>query len=513
MKMEKSFGKDAFGKMTLAGGIVLLMALSIGIVALGSAQSLSWSASPVAGKINPIRNVDQPNVLFIVLDDFSPTDMDQKLPNGQYVMKFARTLIGQNGTTFTNGYTTTPLCCPARATMLTGQFVHNHGVATNDAPNGGFAKFNDSSTLPIWLQQAGYYTSHAGKYLNGYQGTYVPPGWDDWFTQVMPGVVNYYNYYLNDDGTLVHYGNTPSDYLTDVVTGHVMQTLNLKPFGDKPWFIKLDYFAPHNYMNAPTPAPRHVGLMTGTPVSLTPDFNEQDVSDKPVNVQSLPFLDDLDYTTIQNAYWRRMETLMGADEGIARIIQKLKDTGEYDDTVIIFIGDNGWMYGDHRSFLGKWFPYERSIGVPFMMSGKNVPAGVVNDKLVANVDISPTILEWANATPGLPQDGRSLVPLLQNPNVAWREDLLIESPVLFKYHGLRTQDALGHEYMFMTYDYNSDGILDDLELYALTPDSIMVNGDPYEMESQHANPAYATLIQQFIARVNQLKTCVGVQCQ
>lgn len=502
------------GEFSLVLGVFLLLVLSAGIIAIQSAQGFSWSSSP--GPAASLRlPQSQPNVLFIVLDDFTRSDLDQKLPNGQDVMKFTKSLIAQNGVTFTNGYTTTPLCCPARASMLTGQFVHNHGVATNDPPNGGFFKFNDTSTLPIWLQNAGYWTSHVGKYLNGYQGTYVPPGWNDWFTQIMPGTSNYYNYSMNDNGTVVQYGSGASNYLTDVTTNRVLSLLNQKPFGNNPWFIKLDYFAPHNYLNAPTPAPRHAGIMANVPLVTTPDFNEQDVSDKPSSVNTLPPLDDLDFTTIQNGYRKRMETLLAADEGISRIIQKLKETGEYDDTLIIFIGDNGWMYGDHRISLGKWFPYERSIGVPFLISGKGVPssvAGTTNNKLVSNVDISPTILAAANATPGLVQDGRSLFPIIQNPSSSWREELLIESPLLFGYFGLRTQDAQGHEYSAFAYDFNKDGTWDEYELYALTPDSIMVNGDPYQLENQYSNPAYATLFQQFLTRINQLKSCVGAQC-
>lgn len=468
--------------------------------------------------------VTQPNILFIRTDDQDFQTFFDKLPNGRPVMKNIRDMILRRGTVFERSYVSLPLCCPSRATTLTGQYAHNHTVLANGGSSGGYDKLNHSNTLPIWLGQAGYYTMHVGKYMNGYNvalstsGTYPSPpaGWDEWFT-TFGSMHKYYNYSVYDGTDVIVFGSGASEYQTDVTTRKAQSYLMQRPYGNQPFFLQVDYLAPHEDLstgNDPPPAaPRHAGLMNGAPLPMSPAFNEADVSDKPILINHLPPLTSQNVAAITDNYRRRMESLLAVDEGVGKILQTLRATGQYDNTIIVFTSDNGYMLGDHRK-VGKFLPYE-PLRVPLIMSGPGIPRGKVVPELVMNVDLAPTFLEWANASPGLLQDGRSLVPLLTNApgTTAWRNDILTESPVVSFFRGLRTYDSnSGHEYLYSEYDYNNDNVIDDKELYVLTPDACRPVGDPYLLESQHANSCYATLIQQFHNRINYLKTCVGSTC-
>jgi arylsulfatase A-like enzyme len=213
-------------------------------------------------------------------------------------------------------------------------------------------------------------------------------------------------------------------------------------------------------------------------------------------------------------YQGRIESLLSVDEGFRDVVNALKQTGQYGNTIILFVGDNGYHLGEHRNLAGKQFAYEEDIRVPFLMRGPGIPQGQTIDALVTNVDYAPTILEFAKAQAGLPQDGRSLVPLIKNPNISWRSDFVVENPIGQDYYGLRTKDTnTGSEYLYVEYDYDADNTIDERELYAMTPDSCMATGDPYQLESQHNNSCYAPLIQQFEQRLAQMKVCAGSNCQ
>ncbi len=473
---------------------------------------------------------DKPNILFIVTDDQSLADMDAKLPNGEYVMKNVRELIKDKGVEFTQSYVSFALCCPSRATTYTGQYAHNHGVLSNEWPTGGYLVMNHSNTLPMWLQQAGYYTAHLGKYLNGYDvhlsgNGYPPPppGWSKWFTFVDPPHA-YYNFKVFDGQGLISFLGE-GYYKTDVLTRETLKFLQLHPYGDRPFFLKLDYTAPHfdgtvaGYL--PIPAPRHLGDMNGTPLPTPPNFNEMDVSDKPLPIRNRPLLTSQNVDDITLNYHRRMETLLAVDEGIGQIIQKLMDTGQYANTIIIFTSDNGYMLGEHRIIQGKSLPYE-PIRVPLYVSGKGIRENTRIDKMAVNVDLAPTILDWAGARPGLPQDGRSLTPLMENPTISWRRDFLIENPI-DEYTGLRIQEPNGNEYLYTEWDYDpdgsgpllADGQWDEREFYKLSPlpDSCLKTGDPYQLESQHNNACYSNKLQQMHNRLMNRKNCQGLRCQ
>lgn len=466
----------------------------------------------------------QPNVIVIQMDDMAYSDLFMKRPNGDYVLKNIHTQLLRRGTSFENHHTSFSLCCPARATLLTGQYAHNHGVLSNDPPTGGFLKLNHTNTLPVWLQQAGYYTSHVGKYMNGYNGGTStsgisaprPPGWDDWFTTVRIGGYpqgSYYNYQIHDNDTFLFFGNAPTDYLTDVLANRAVDVISQRASEPQPFYLQIDFFSPHGEPTQAIPAQRHIGLMAGVTAPRTPAFNEADVSDKPLDVRTRPLLTPTDITNVDLRYQKRGESLLSVDEAVGRIIRVLRNTGQYDNTVIIFTSDNGWMQGEHRLPIGKNFTYTASTQVPFIIAGPRVPRTQHVTKLTGNIDVTPTILEMTDATPGLVQDGRSLFPLMRGHVDEVREELLLESPIQKFYAGLRTQDAAsGEEHVYIEYDYNMDGQWDERELYNITPDACRTAGDPHLLESQHANPCYAAKMAQLSARVAQLKTCVGPTC-
>ena len=231
----------------------------------------------------------QPNVLVIETDDQTVESMR--------VMDNVNSLIGAEGATFTNSFVNFPLCCPSRATFLTGQYAHNHGVLGNAPPNGGFTRFQSlhgNNNLAVWMQRAGYYTGMIGKYLNRYQNDPpVPRGWSEWQAAPYPTDLKAYNYVLNERGTLVNYGQALTDFKQDVLTSKAVGFVNDRAPRPRPFFLWLTYTAPHtggpdpnpnppfNCSGGAKPAPRHALTFATEPLPQPPNFNEADVSDKP----------------------------------------------------------------------------------------------------------------------------------------------------------------------------------------------------------------------------------------
>ncbi|MGH2726292.1 MAG: sulfatase-like hydrolase/transferase, partial [Actinomycetota bacterium] len=211
---------------------------------------------------------DRPNLVLIVTDDQWTSSVEG--------MPAVQRLLGDHGVVFPNAFASTPLCCPARAGILTGRYAHHTGVYSNMAPHGGVTAFDDRSTLATWLQAAGYQTSLVGKYLNGYGNLPtpgVPPGWDDWHvTATEPG--RFFDYDLIENGRRVHYGSASKDYLTDVLRDRATSFIDRV---DGPFFLMFTPFAPH----APaTPAPADAGSYASEPAYRPPSFNEPLAVDK-----------------------------------------------------------------------------------------------------------------------------------------------------------------------------------------------------------------------------------------
>lgn len=386
------------------------------------------TAVPVPAAATPKKTANgKPNIIFILTDDLNAEEY-------QYMPKL-KALIADQGVTFSNYFVPESLCCPSRSSTLRGQYPHNTKVFTNNLPLGGFGKFmnlgEEKSTIAVWLQDAGYTTILAGKYLNGYPGkygvAYIPPGWNEWYSSSKGNLAySEYNYTLNENGKQVAYGNKPEDYGTDVYVRKAVDFIQRTAPTGKPFFIYLAPYAPHEPY---TPAPRHANLFPDAKAPRTPNFNEADVSDKPAYISNRPLLTQQQINTIDEDYRNRLRSLQAVDEGIQTIVDTLKANGQLDNTYIFFTSDNGYHLGNHRMLVGKVAPYEEELHLILMVRGPGVPAGKTLDHLVGNIDLAPTWAELGGATAGDFVDGRSLVPLMaKNPTplAQWRHAFSLE---------------------------------------------------------------------------------------
>jgi N-acetylglucosamine-6-sulfatase len=392
------------------------------LIALLLVISLSSSVA-TASKPNATR---PPNILFILTDD-QEVDTLKYMPN-------VITLIQDQGVTFSNFLVNVSLCCPSRATILRGQYAHNTHVLTNSGTNGGadvfFNEGKDQSTIATWLQANGYETGLFGKYLNGFPGVagqaYIPPGWSNWGVASRGAAFTEFHYGLNHNGEVVQYGGTPEDYGTDVYTRLTIDFIKQAVKDEKPFFAYLAPYAPH----APyTPAPRHALLFPGILVPHPPNFNEEDISDKPAYIRRLLPFSPEHVQRIDLIYRMRLQSLQAIDEGVSLLVNTLEEIGQLDNTYIVFASDNGYHLGLHRMIAGKATPYEEDILIPMVVRGPGIPVGKTIDHLAGNVDIAPTFAEWAGAEIPDFVDGRSLVPLMGNlepPHQFWRQAFLLE---------------------------------------------------------------------------------------
>jgi N-acetylglucosamine-6-sulfatase len=479
-------------------GLAIVAALALGAVLFAGTEKSGTSAQAAAA---PTR----PNIVVLETDDQTLAEMEV-LPN-------VRSLIGAEGATFDNNFDSFSLCCPSRATFLTGQYSHNNGVRGNAPPQGGYQALDKSNTLSVWLQRGGYYTIHLGKFLNGYgrqNPTEIPPGWSEWHGAVDPTTYRYYNYTLNEGGTLHTYCATPepSCYQTDVFREKANEIIRRRASGG-PFFLWVAFLADHAgapreaddppQLGTPVPAPRHRDAFKNTPLPRPPNFNEADVSDKPRSIQRRPLLNAPRIAAIQENWQQRRETLLAADEAVKSIVDTLRQTGELDNTLIIFTSDNGFFHGEHRVANGKVLWYEPSIHLPLLVrwtGNKSLPRGVHRSQLVMNVDDAETILEAAGVRPGRTEDGVSLLPFWRDAGKEIGRDLLIDnSPGAGHFDGIRTLHYKYAEY--------ANG---DRELYDLRK-------DPFELQSEHANPAYDALKASLAARLHALVSCAGATCR
>ena len=476
-------------------------------LALAAAFAATLTVGGAATATNTTRAAappDRPNIVVLMTDD-------QTLESLR-VMSKTRALIGARGTTFTNAFVSFSLCCPSRATFLTGQYAHNHGVMGNTPPDGGYAKLDGTKTLPVWLQRAGYSTTHVGKYLNGYGTkvpTEIPPGWSEWHASVDPSTYRFYEYTLNENGGLVNYGKDAASYSTDVYSRIAGDVIRRRAPEAAPFFLSVAFLAPHAGgpstaddpkgvgIATPDPAPRHRNLFKSEQLPAPPSFNEADMADKPASMRGRKSLTNKQIAGIRENYRQRLESLLAVDEAVESITTTLSQTGELERTLIVFTSDNGYFHGEHRVPQGKILPYEPSIRVPLLMAGPSVPVGRNVDQHVANIDLAPTLVAAARAIPDRVMDGRSLWPLLSDDNIEWGRDILIErgpGSAAARFSAIRSQAWLYAEY--------GNG---DRELYDL-------RNDPYQVSSLHASAAHAPLIAALGERLKRLQTCAGPSC-
>jgi arylsulfatase A-like enzyme len=388
---------------------------------------------------------DRPNILIILTDD-------QRMGEGSMdVMPNARA-IGRRGVVFREGYATNPLCCPSRASILTGRYAHNHGVVDNDSA----ALLDQDTTIQARLDRAGYETSIFGKWLNNLNGQ-TPMHFDRWLVQTKPQ--DYTNVEFNNQGKVKEFPG----YITDVLRRKSVTYLkSLERKDDKPWFMFLTPLAPHPPAK---PAKRH----TEAPIpewDPNPASTEDDVSDKPPWVQAR---NPSPLGTIAGVRAKQLRSLLAVDQMIGRIDRLLRNLDEKRDTLVFFLSDNGFAYGEHYMYgSGTWknHPYTSSIKVPFMMRWPAVTIGGNSRRLVTNVDVAPTVYDAVGVDPPVEVDGRSLLDKSwQRRFIFLEHQLNPDSPViprwgsvLYKDHQyIEYYEGLGDIPIFMEYyDHEAD---------------------------------------------------------
>jgi arylsulfatase A-like enzyme len=464
---------------------------------------------------------ERPNIILILSDDQTPSDLS-------YMPKTLEHIISP-GTQFGNAFVVQAACCPSRASILTGQYSHNHKVLSNKPPRGGFPVFyqsgKETSTLATWLQNAGYYTALVGKYLNSYPGvdqqslsvneSYIPPGWDEWYA--LQYKQPYYKYQLNINGQVKRFKDEPEDYSTDVFSNFAEQFIDKTSCKNKPFFLFLSPTAPHT---PETPAVRHQNLFNNIKVPRPPSFNEADVSDKPTFIQAFPLLNDNQITLLDNLYRSRLQMLQALDELVEKVVLTLEGKNLLTNTYLIYMSDNGFRFGNHRiasgivetdegeerKAYGKGLPYEEDIRIPLAIRGPGVPEGVLLDSMVLNIDIAPTIAEFANISIPDDVDGMSFVPLLQDQGSPWRNSFLVQGGWNQDISGPSFASVRTQDYKYTEWYAWSGEMLPETEheLYHL-------KDDPFELDNLYEQTD-DELLQGFILELERLRTCSGQTC-
>ena len=475
-----------------------------------------------------------PNVVVIMVDDLEVDSMEVLLDH-QLVPNIERHLVSR-GVAFTSSFVSNPLCCPSRATFLTGQYSHNNGVLTGKGRDeeGGVDALDDTSTLATWLHDAGYRTGHIGKYLNGYgidrfsdvpqfRPTYVPPGWDHWQATIGGTTYNTFNYRINDtvDGvtTIRRYDADPRDYQTTVLARRAASFIrDAERRNDaQPFFLVVAPLAPHGegkrdrerrwswYIN-PDPvdlvekAAQIALIGTLTPPAFDKpsfDYTDPRAPNWLRNAGAEP-LTEIEVADLTSYYRDRLASMLAVDDLVDTVFDALRQNGELDNTVVIFTSDNGFMFGEHR-LHSKVVAFDESIRVPLYIRTPEAIRDRIG-KLVVNADLAPTILELAGVQPGLVVDGRSLVPLIASGGaMPWRKRILLEHwgefPRIPTYAGLRTPN-------FLYVEYPGSG---ERELYDLVT-------DPFQTDNLWGIKDYSSTAAFLADKLGALRGCAGAAC-
>jgi N-acetylglucosamine-6-sulfatase len=488
-------------KKAKTSGVSIALALAVGVA---MALVVGLSVRAIHPESSSAQTVSKPNIVFILTDDMRKDDL-------QYMPK-TRALLQDRGMSFSNAFVSNALCCPARATIMRGQYSHNTHVWTNDNTSiGGRQAYQQNGdevdNVATRLDAASYRTALFGKYLNGYSDTTGrPPGWDRWFACVYK--CDYYDYKINDDGTLRKYGFTSADYQADVIADHAKTFIDASANSSVPFFAYVAPMAPHP---PATPAPRYLHTSyDGLKAPRPPSFNEADVSDKPSWIRQLSKLSSSQISAIDTRHEKRAESLQAVDDLVEGIVGELENTGAISNTYVFFTSDNGWHEGEHRIKSDKRRPYEEDIRMPLLVRGPGVAGGSTSDKLILNTDYLPTFTDLAcpSSSPCDPQvtqnwtyvpDGRSLKPVLEGNATPWRNAILLEAAAEYSpaYYGIRTvNSATTTEGKYVEYEGGAR------ELYDL-------GADPYELTNRYNATAPPS---DLASRLKALKSCAGNGC-
>jgi arylsulfatase A-like enzyme len=324
---------------------------------------------------------------------------DQRADGTLDAMPKTRSWFEEGGTRFHNAFATTTLCCPGRASIFTGRYAHNHGIRTN----GGWdliQQLDQRSTLQRYLKDAGYRTALVGKYFYSWNRSVPPPFVDDW--ALTGGGYHNAHFVVNGRGQTVPYS-------TDFVADQAVGFLEAFDTNDgQPWFLYVGTNAPHMEAN-----PEAVYAASSVPSwEGNPAVFEADQGDKPPWVRTYTSKYGDTFEQVLEVRREQLRTLMSVDDLVGGVFETLQRLGEDRDTLAFFLSDNGYMWGEHGLGTDKRFPYTEAVEIPFLMRWPgHIPAGVVDHRMVANIDVLPTVLQATglSADPAFPVDGHSLL--------------------------------------------------------------------------------------------------------
>lgn len=482
--------ENAYRRTLLKHAIASLLTLSF--IRVADAQVVPVPATVKAEKNEGTK---PRNVVFILSDDHRYDAMSfmghplAKTPNMDAMAK--------NGVHLKNAFVTTSLCSPSRASILTGLYTFRHRVIDNQraVPDG-------TLFFPQYLQKAGYKTGFVGKWHMGHANDDPRPGFDYWFS--FKGQGKYYppgpEYTINDNGRRV-----PQDgYITPLLTRKAIEFLEQQKRTDEPFFLYLSHKAVHDPF---TPEPRYKDSLKERPFEFpaSSELLKDNLKNRPRWLldqrNSWHGMDFALHTgqSVELLYKRYCEALKSVDDSVGAVVQQLKEMGIYEETLVIYMGDNGFMFGEHGLF-DKRVAYEMSSRVPMLMQCPEIiKGGTVVDEVVANIDVAPTVMQAMGLKKPPHMDGQSFLPLAQGRTIPWRDYFLYVYYWEQNYPQTPTHFCLrGAQYKYTTYY----GLWDTDELFD-------IQADPKEQNNLIHRPAFAKTRQQMQGRLYAMMEELG----